>query len=109
MHGIHSVGSAPTAADDHVAVDTRVRAAFGPVIERVRSLRLPRALTAFTSQALLRGLVAQLEQARLSPHPPLERAASSRSGVVAKPARWCGASPLERKRAAWRERRRVSS
>jgi hypothetical protein len=104
MHGIHDVGSAPTTVRN-VAVNAQRRAALCPFIERVLSLRPPRALTAFTSSTLLRELRARLERTRLSSSPSQQRAPSSRS---AKPVRWCGASPLELERAAWRERRRTS-
>jgi len=99
MHGTHSLGSPPTAAGD--AVNAQLQARLGPLVERVWWWRLPRALTAFTCNALFLELVARLERARLSPPTSAKRA-------TAKPLRWCGASPLERKRAAWRERRRVS-
>lgn len=105
MHGIHDVGSAPTTTRD-MAVSAQRRSALGPFIERILSLRLPHALTAFTSPALLGELLVRLERTHLaSAH---QRAASSHSSRPAKPVRWCGASPPERKRAAWRERRRTS-
>lgn len=102
MH-IHSIAAAATAARGDVAANAQLRTAFGRFIERVGSLRRPPALTAFTSPALFRELVARIERARLAP-----RTSLGTSSRRAKPARWCGASPLERKRAAWRERRRAS-
>lgn len=104
MHGIHSAGAPPMVGRDDAAADAQLRAALAAFIERQSSLR-PRAPTAFTSPALLRELMTGLERARLARHVSPPQPTPS-PGVGAKVARWCGASPLERRRAAWRERTR---
>jgi len=100
MFGTHHRGRTLTS---DVADDTPLHAVLGHLIGHARSLRLPRALTAFTDATLLRELVARVIRGRASPESaPLTSSPAS----TTRPRRWCGASPLARKHAAWRERRR---
>jgi hypothetical protein len=107
MHGFHSLGGTPSVEDDDVEASAPAlpRPRLCPSIEHVAAIRLPKKRTAFTDAALRLELVARIESARPAQSTRSSAAVGARG---AKPARWCGASPLERKRAAWRERRRQS-
>ena len=106
MPGTRNPAAALAAHDEGAATDAESQAALGPFIERIQCLRPRRATTAFTDRALLRELASRLQPATDTPRTRTQRLAASDPGAATGSLRWCGASPLARKHAKWRERQR---
>lgn len=103
MQSIHGLGATLAASAERVADDDARHGACDAATSRDRLRQLPHSKTAFTDAALWRALLASVE-------PP--RPALSTGGPGASPpltptraVRWCGATPLAQKRAAWQKRR----
>ena len=108
MQGIHGLGA--TLAAERIADDDARRAAGGASPGRDRERQLPRSKTAFTDAALWRALLVSVAQARPVANveaPGTTALASTALASSPRAVRWCGATPLAQKRAAWQQRRQA--